>query len=151
MICAPLRFAARGPAAAWKGLFIRLPSAYPALTLPRLRSGQALGYKSVAATRLARWPTPSIARLFKSCLCLCVSVVKKSAPIRVHPRRQDCTVISKCRFLAALGMTNVVEIRVNPGASADEFQLWQTKILRLGFPAPERTRGSPPSLRMTAL
>src|SRR5205085_8953840 len=53
--------------------------AYPGLTLPRLRSGQALGYKSVAATRLARWPTPSIARLFKSCLCLCLSVVKTQA------------------------------------------------------------------------
>jgi len=28
--------------------------------------------------------------------------------------------------------------------------LVKTKILRLGFPAPAQTRGSPPSLRMTA-
>ena len=49
------------------------------ISLIRLPRAYALGYKSVAATRLARWLTPSIARLFKSCLCLCVSVVKTKA------------------------------------------------------------------------
>ena len=63
--------------------------------------------------------------------------------------RPQC--LSSGRAVAAAAIAGGVEVKFpRLGKLSATTRKIQTKILRLGFPAPESTRGSPPSLRMTA-